>query len=387
MTRLQIENLTRRFGPVTAVDDMSLVVEPGELFFLLGPSGCGKTTLLRMLAGFVAPDAGRILLGDEDVTDRPAHRRNCGMVFQNYALWPHLSVAENIAFGLRVRRLPAAQRRDRVEEMVSVVQLTGLADRRPAQLSGGQQQRVALARALAIKPALLLLDEPLSNLDAKLRIEMRTEIIRICRATGVTAVYVTHDQKEALSMADRLAVVLAGRIVQVGQPQEVYRRPANRFVADFIGRTNFIAATVQSADAAGLHLQTAIGQLVSKPGPSGTGILPVKSSTDILPVNSQGRPGPEDHGRDAHTTPVVCSLRPETIRLLANGQPHDGVNTFPADLVETVYLGEIAQHTLRLPDGTTLDAYELHPRFVGVAGQATKVFCQIDPADVQVLAE
>ncbi len=362
MTRLQIANLTKRFGSVLAVDAMDLTVEPGELFFLLGPSGCGKTTLLRMLAGFVVPDAGTISLDGRDVTGLPAHRRNCGMVFQNYALWPHMTVAENIAFGLRVRRTPAGPRRERVDQMLAIVRLEGLAGRRPAQLSGGQQQRVALARALAIKPALLLLDEPLSNLDAKLRVEMRGEIIRICRATGVTAVYVTHDQKEALSMADRLAVVRDGRIVQVGQPADVYRRPASRFVADFLGRANFLGATVRSADAGGVRLDC-----------EGLGAMLSRAAPDATPSNGQR---------------VLCSLRPEAVRLIADG-PTDpaGENSFPAELVETVYLGEIAQHTLRLADGKTLDAYELHPRFGAGPDRTVTVRCRIDPADLTILPE
>jgi iron(III) transport system ATP-binding protein len=367
MTKLTIENLTKRFADVTAVDDMSLSVAPGELFFLLGPSGCGKTTLLRMLAGFVTPDSGRILLDDRDVTRLPAHRRNCGMVFQNYALWPHMTVAQNIAFGLRVRRWPAAKRRDRVAEMLAMVRMDGLADRRPAQLSGGQQQRVALARALAINPALLLLDEPLSNLDAKLRIEMRGEILRLCRASGVTAVYVTHDQKEALSMADRVAIVRDGRIAQVGPPREVYLRPADRFVADFVGRSNFIRARVVSSSPTQTQLHwPGVGKLVS--------VIPGDATTTAPP-------------RVIGDT-VDCSIRPEAIRLLASdpaaAAPSQD-NIFPADLVETVYLGEMAQHMLRLADGSPLEAAALHPQFIAAGGKALPVRCQIDPADVIVL--
>ena len=367
MTKLTIENLTKRFADVTAVDGMSLAVAPGERFFLLGPSGCGKTTLLRMLAGFVTPDGGRILFDDRDVTGLPAHRRNCGMVFQNYALWPHMTVAQNIAFGLRVRRWPAKKRRQRVSEMLATVRMDELADRRPSQLSGGQQQRVALARALAINPALLLLDEPLSNLDAKLRIEMRGEILRLCRASGVTTVYVTHDQKEALSMADRVAIVRDGRIAQVGSPLDVYRRPADRFVADFIGRSNFIRARIVSASPTQIHLHwPGVGKLVSavSGGDSTTASRLVIGDT------------------------VDCSIRPEAIRLLASDASAAAPaqdNVFPADLVETVYLGELAQHALRLADGSPLEACELHPQFITSAGQTLPVRCRIDPADVIVL--
>ena len=356
MTQLEIKNLTKRFGSVVAVNDVSLTVAPGELFFLLGPSGCGKTTLLRMLAGFVTPDAGSIHLDGRNVAPLPAHRRNCGMVFQNYALWPHMTVAENIAFGLRVRKLPAAQRRARVAEMLSIVQMDELADRRPGQLSGGQQQRVALARALAIKPALLLLDEPLSNLDAKLRVEMRAEIIRICRATGVTAVYVTHDQKEALSMADRLAVIRAGRIIQVGRPREVYRNPADRFVADFIGRTNFLAGRVAAVAGDGVR--------VDCPG--------VGTLTSTRPATGL-----------AAGQHVTCSLRPETIRLLHNGET-PATNTFSATLVDSVYLGEIGQHSLRLASGEALEVYELAPQ-VMARGEPVAVRWHVPPADVAIL--
>jgi iron(III) transport system ATP-binding protein len=276
-----------------------------------------------------------------------------------------MTVAENIAFGLRVRRWPGKKRRQRVEEMLATVRMDELADRRPAQLSGGQQQRVALARALAINPALLLLDEPLSNLDAKLRIEMRGEILRLCRASGVTAVYVTHDQKEALSMADRVAIVRNGRIAQVGSPRDVYRRPADRFVADFIGRTNFIRACVVSASPTQTHLHSpGVGKLVSLTVSGGDSAAPPLIIGDT----------------------VECSVRPEAIRLLASGASATTQdNIFPADLVETVYLGEMAQHMLRLADGSLLEACALHPQLVAATGQTIPVRCQIDPADVIVL--
>ena len=221
MLAVTIEGLTKRFGDFTALDQINLRIEPGELFFLLGPSGCGKTTLLRHIAGFYLPDEGRILFGEQDVTRVPPHRRDTGMMFQSYALWPHLTVAQNVAFGLEERKRPRAEIKERVAAALASVRMENFGDRKINQLSGGQQQRVALARALVIRPRCLLLDEPLSNLDAKLRGEMRQEIRRVCKEFGLTAIYVTHDQKEALSIADRLAVLEAGRLAQVGTPREV----------------------------------------------------------------------------------------------------------------------------------------------------------------------
>ncbi len=241
---ISLKNLVKVFGDVRAVDNISLAIEPGELFFLLGPSGCGKTTLLRCIAGFNNPDSGQILIGERDVTHMPAHKRDTGMVFQSYALWPHMTVAENVAFGLEMRKLSKSETSQRVADALDMVQMSDRADYKPSQLSGGQQQRVALARALVIKPTCLLLDEPLSNLDAKLRLEMRSEIRRVCKTSGLTAVYVTHDQNEALSIADRMVVLNQGRIQQLGAPQDIYRHPHSRFVAEFIGETNFIEGVI-----------------------------------------------------------------------------------------------------------------------------------------------
>ena len=243
--RVLIRNLSKRFESTTALKDVSFEIASQELFFLLGPSGCGKTTLLRLVAGFYQPDAGELIFGEKPMNGVPPHQRNTGMVFQNYALWPHLTVAENIAYGLEVRSVSAAERETRVIEALSIVQMEQFARRMPNQLSGGQQQRVALARALVIRPDLLLLDEPLSNLDARLRLEMREEIRRIHAQTKITTIYVTHDQKEALSLADRMAIMHEGRIEQIGEPRDVYRSPANRFIADFIGETNWLPAQVR----------------------------------------------------------------------------------------------------------------------------------------------
>ena len=330
---IQIQNLVKRFGATTALDHVTLDIRPGELFFLLGPSGCGKTTLLRHIAGFYTPDEGRILIGDEDVTNVPPHRRDTGMVFQSYALWPHMTLAENVAFGLRMRGVGKAETAERVRKALAAVKMEDKASRKPNQLSGGQQQRVALARALVVQPRCLLLDEPLSNLDAKLRLEMRGEIRRICKEAGLTAVYVTHDQKEALSIADRLAVMQAGRLEQVGAPLEVYRAPRNRFVASFIGETNFLPPDFFGAQA-------------SFPGAA------------------------------------VLSVRPETIHL---GAPPPGAPALrlSGTVHGTVYLGETAEHLLATgsPDAPELKVFELNPEVLA-RDEARPAAAWVAPSDV-----
>ena len=238
---IKLQQVTKSFdGKVVAVDDVTLDIEAGEFFSLLGPSGCGKTTSLRMIAGFEMPDSGRVHVGGQDITDVPVHRRDMGMVFQSYALFPHRTVAENVAFGLRMRDVPKPEIAKRVAAALAQVALTGLEERRPAQLSGGQQQRVALARALVIEPRVLLCDEPLGALDRKLRQQMQFELKELQQRLGVTLVFVTHDQEEALAMSDRIAVMNRGRVEQVGAPTEIYERPRTRFVADFIGEINLL---------------------------------------------------------------------------------------------------------------------------------------------------
>ena len=336
MVSIKTENITKRFGEVIALDDVTLTVNPGELFFLLGPSGCGKTTLLRHIAGFYEPDAGRILFDGEDITRLPPHKRNTGMVFQSYALWPHMTVAGNVAFGLEERRIPRREIKDRVARALSDVRMADYAGRKIAQLSGGQQQRVALARALVIRPRCLLLDEPLSNLDAKLRLEMRGEIRRVCKESGLTAVYVTHDQKEALSIADRMAVMENGRIVQTGTPEEVYDKPRTRTVADFIGETNFLAGRVIEAADGRVRTKTAHGIFEGVPG------------------DPAWRPPP---GAD-----VLLSIRPEAWRIIHGGADMVlSANSLGARVEERVYLGESAQYVIRAGDDT-FKVLELNPR-------------------------
>jgi len=320
MLPLRLEHLTKRFGSVTAVDDVSLAVEPGELFFLLGPSGCGKTTLLRLVAGFYEPDGGRVFFGERDVTALPPHRRRCGIVFQNYALWPHMTVLENLTFGLAVRGIEKAERRRRATAMLEVVQMGEYARRRPTQLSGGQQQRVALARALVIQPDLLLLDEPLSNLDAKLRLQMRTEIRRIQRSAGVTSVYVTHDQDEALAMADRLAVVRDGCIQALGNPRDLYLNPPDVWVAGFLGATNLVEGRIRRREGAAALVETAFGAVRATHAPPGLA------------------PG----------AAVTISVRPESVRLLAPEGPAPADNVFPATVLARTFQGETEQARVRL---------------------------------------
>jgi len=321
--RVSLRGITKIFAPdVVAADDITLDIEPGELFFLLGPSGCGKTTVLRMLAGFEYPTAGAIYFGEQEMTDVPACKRGCGMVFQSYALWPHMNVYRNVEYGLRMRSVEKSERAERVREALSVVRMEQYLNSRPNQLSGGQQQRVALARALVISPDVLLLDEPLSNLDAKLRLEMRAEIQRIHAQVGTTTIYVTHDQEEALSLAGRMAVMDTGRIVQVGTPRQIYAGPATRFVADFIGETNLVPGTVEQA------------------GPEGTTIATGFGRVSI----AQRGPGAGEK--------TWLSIRPEAVEVRRGGGP--GPNTFTGKVTQAMYLGDREQLRVQLAGDTVL---------------------------------
>jgi len=370
-TTITLKGLTKTFPgsapgaggvPTTAVDHVDLTINAGELFFLLGPSGCGKTTLLRMIAGFIEPTSGQVLFQTpdapaKDVTYLPPNKRNTGMVFQSYALWPHMTVAQNVAFGLSIRKVPTAERDRRVADALKMVRMEAHGPRKPNQLSGGQQQRVALARALVIRPDVLLLDEPLSNLDAKLRNELRGEIRRICKeagpgGAGITTIYVTHDQKEALSIADRVAIVSQGRIVQMGPPAELYRRPRTRFVAEFLGETNFLPGEVIAQENGRTTVQTALGKLVS-----------ASVSPEVKP----------------NAPKVLCSIRPEALRL----NSPDGTNLINGRVAESVYLGETAQLEVEAEGDVRLRVASLNPGVASRSGERVTVAAA--PEDVVVL--
>ena len=341
MVTITIQELTKRFSGSVVLSSVNLQIESGELFFLLGPSGCGKTTLLRHIAGFYTPDAGKIWFDDEDVTRLPAHKRGTGMMFQSYALWPHLNVAQNVAFGLEERKRPRREIEHRVSEALEQVKLEGLGSRKIQQLSGGQQQRVALARALVIRPKCLLLDEPLSNLDAKLRLEMRTEIRHIVKQHGLTAIYVTHDRDEALSMADRMAIMDAGKLIQVGAAPEIYLNPATRMVAEFIGETNFVEGrTLRESSRAGFYdVETPFGVL--------------RGRTDATWQPASGQP-------------VMMSVRPEALTF---GSVLDSPNRFPGRIIDTTYLGATVQYLVQVTGGPLLKVCETNPQDLRLPGE------------------
>lgn len=363
MIAVTIRRLTKHFGDHHLVlDHVDLRIEPGELFFLLGPSGCGKTTLLRHIAGFYFPDEGQIFFDNQDVSRVPPHKRGTGMMFQSYALWPHLTVAGNVAFGLEERRVARPEIKRRVGEALESVGMSALADRKINMLSGGQQQRVALARALVIRPRCLLLDEPLSNLDAKMRNQMRGEIRRVCKEFGLTAIYVTHDQKEALSIADRLAILDRGKLMQIGAPREVYRRPQSRAVAEFIGESNFIEGELVGAGEEPGHwrVRTAMGDF--------TGLV---TDPNWSPEAGQ---------------PAVLSIRPESwkLRELARSSSDMG-NVVRGRIGRSSYLGEVAEYDFRpASGGASFRVLELNPRFVETADD-TEITAHAAPEDVAVL--
>jgi putative spermidine/putrescine transport system ATP-binding protein len=326
---VRLEAITKRFDQTLAVDALSLVVRRGEFVCLLGPSGCGKTTTLRMIAGFVEPDTGTISIDGQDVTDRPPNRRDIGMVYQSYALFPHMTVFENVAFGLRMRSVAGAAVAERVTAALALVDLAGLDRRKPGQLSGGQQQRVALARALVIQPSVLLLDEPLSNLDAKLRKRMQLELKTLQRRVGITTIHVTHDQEEALSLADTVVILNGGAVEQVGTPRDVYTRPRSAFVADFLGRANFMAGRV------------------SAPGPGPDGVTFVADRGEVLAVREAGTflPG----------ATVQAFIRPERVELrrAADGSRENGL---PGKVEQVLFTGSLVTIEVQTTTGRRLVA-------------------------------
>ena len=335
--------VTKRFGATVAVDNVTIEVAPGEFFSLLGPSGCGKTTSLRMIAGFEEPEEGRVVLTGQDIVGVPPFKRNVNTVFQSYALFPHLTVADNVAFGLRRKRTPKRDIKARVKRYLDLVQLPGYDDRRPSQLSGGQQQRVALARALVNEPAVLLLDEPLGALDLKLRKQMQLELMRIQREVGVTFIYVTHDQEEALVMSDRIAVMSQGKVEQIGFPEDIYERPATRFVAGFIGTSNIVEAEVIGRAGEFLEVASAPGDRLLVPAPEGRSV-------------SVGEK-------------LAFTVRPEKLRVAtADEQVADRLCTVAGTVVDVVYQGVSTQLVVHTDAGITLVAFRQNSERVSDAG-------------------
>jgi iron(III) transport system ATP-binding protein len=347
--RVQLTGITKRFGAVRAIDDISLTVAEGEFFTLLGPSGCGKTTLLRSIAGFHTPDAGEIRFGERVVNSIPPHRRETGMVFQNYALFPHLSVFDNVAYGLRARRISRAETADRVAEILKSVQLDGLERRPPSRLSGGQQQRVALARALVISPQILLMDEPLSNLDAKLRVSMREEIRRLQKRLGITTIYVTHDQEEAMAVSDRIAILNRGRVEQVDTPAGIYFRPASRFAAEFMGASNILEFPVAAYDEEG-------------------GRIAVEADGRRIELEGKRPDGPT----------VTISVRPEWIRVVPAHEP-DGCNVLEGTVLSSAFLGSMVRYRLSGPAGQALTIEMHHPEEDGICADGERLRYRIPP--------
>jgi iron(III) transport system ATP-binding protein len=354
MPSLRLVNVVKTYGRSKAIDNLNLMVKDGELLTLLGPSGCGKTTTLRAVIGFVALESGDIYIGDRKISDIPPEKRGVGLVFQNYALWPHMTVSQNLAFGLQLKKMPKNQIRKKVAEGLSIVKLEGLENRYPRQLSGGQQQRVALARALVLEPDILLLDEPLSNLDALLREQMRFEIAQLHKQYGLTTIYVTHDQTEAMVISDRIAVLDKGRIMQLGTPWEIYSRPANKFVAGFMGTTSFIRGKVEDI----------------------SGDYAVVRTNDGLIL--QGRGSGLQKGQE-----VEVAVRPENVefisKLQASNAP-EAINIFDAKITRATYVGELIDYQLHIHD--CLIRAKGDVRTKQAAGQTVKV--RIDPDELSV---
>ena len=336
-----IRDAVKRYGDFTALNGVSLNICEGEFFTLLGPSGCGKTTLLRMIAGFNSIEGGDFFFGEKRINDVPAHKRDIGMVFQNYAIFPHLTVRENVAYGLKARKTPKAEMNRRVDEALELVQISHLAERKPNELSGGQQQRVALARAFVIEPSVLLMDEPLSNLDAKLRVQMRSVIKKLQRRLGITTIYVTHDQEEALAISDRIAVMRDGEIMQIGTPNEIYAKPANPFVAGFIGVSNFMDCDVDGENV------TIQGELTSR--------VPVKKH-----YVGKGK----------------ISARPEQLFFSDSGMP--------GKVLFSTFLGDFIEYEVRLDNGQELVVNEYTKDTAAVHPDGERVFLSFDPARISL---
>jgi spermidine/putrescine transport system ATP-binding protein len=355
---VELRKVTKRFGETLVVKAVDLTVEKGEFLTFLGPSGCGKTTTLRMIGGFERPTSGEILLGGREVSDLPPYRRDVNTVFQSYALFPHLTVAENVAYGLEQKRLPKDEIQRKVKEGLEMVRMEGLSARKPRELSGGQQQRVAVARAIVNSPSVLLLDEPLGALDLKLRKEMQVELKQLQRRLGMTFIYVTHDQEEALTMSDRIAVMNGGKIEQIDAPVEVYNRPRTRFVADFVGETNLLAGTVEKADG-GEHLVV---------------------NGEKIPIQgaAERRSGEKVH----------LSIRPEmvTVTLLSSGQEGEGRLALPGTVEETIFVGSVWKTIVKLPDGARIVASE-PPSSHGYLAPGTAVLLGWEAARAVLLAE
>ena len=355
-TEVRLVDLRKSFGEVEAVKEVNLTIERGDFFTFLGPSGCGKTTILRMIAGFTRPDGGSILFDEKEVMDVPPWKRDVGMVFQNYALWPHLSVFENVAFGLKERNLSKSVVQEKTRRALIMVNLAGLEKRRPSELSGGQQQRVALARTLVIEPRLLLLDEPLSNLDAKLRIQMRHELVRIQRDLGITSIYVTHDQEESLTLSTRIAVMSKGRVVQVGTPKEIYESPKSQEIADFVGTSNFFCARVLEWVNDKVRVETEEGFLLNVGGQEKTS----------LPVGSK----------------ILLNIRPESINisLIGNGQIEE--NQIEGIVKTYAYIGSLIQYEVKVFEDKRVKVNVVNPRKKPLFQEGEKVSLTFSSEDV-----
>jgi spermidine/putrescine ABC transporter ATP-binding subunit len=357
MIDVELRNITKTFGSVVAVDELSLQVTQGEFLTLLGPSGCGKTTTMRLIAGLEAPSSGEILIRNQPMSGLPPYHRDVSLMFQNYALFPHKNVFDNVAFGLKYRNVPVEERKRRVSESLALVHLAGTESRYPKQLSGGQQQRIALARALVVRPAVLLLDEPLSNLDLKLRERMRVELKQIQEQVGITFVFVTHDQQEALMLSDRIAVMEKGRLAQVGTPREVYEKPQSRFVAEFVGQSNFLTGRL-------VNIQSSVAEVILEHG-----------LRCMVPVGAHA------------TTGMACTvqIRAERVRIHAD-RPLHLTNRFPARIERAIYSGDTIQYLVQLESRDLITAASTStnaPPFV----KGAPVWVGFDPDDCIVLPD